>query len=382
LENSGAVLNAISAIYAVPGNAAVWPNVLRELTEMTGSTMSAYQSADVENTFVDITATWNIPEENIRLYKEELAAHDIRLHYADNLVPGTVFREFEFIPDREIFDKNKLVWQRLTDHGTYYCLAAKVKQHRLSNDFIFVNRLKSRGPYTDEEKQALQDVLPHLSRATELHRKFTFLNDRFGAVLGVLDKLLVGLVILDDKGRIVVANESARRTCDNTRSLKLTADGTLQATDEITNRLLQQFITLTGATAVGDGKAEGGQISIARRNGRLPLILEAMPIRDDGLPDSDSVRGSAVFIIDPDRSEILSVDGLSKMFGLTLAEQRVAASIVNGLTVDQVADNRGTTSGTVRSQIKTIFSKTGTNSQSALVRLAANATPPIEPDEH
>lgn len=344
--------------------------------------MSAYQTADTENAFVDFTATWLIPKENIRLYKEELAAHDIRLHYSSNLVPGQVFREFEFIPDRETFDGNKLVRQRLANHGTYYCLAAKVNQHRLRNDFIFINRLKSRGPYGDGEKQLLQDTLPHLSRATELHRTFGSLSERFGAVLGVLDKLLVGVVILDDKGRVVVANESARQTCDNTRNLKLAAVGALQAMDEDTNRLLQQFIASTGATASGEGKSHGGKIAVARRSGRLPLLLEVMPIRDDGLPDGDNVRGSAVFIIDPDQSKVLSVDGLSKIFGLTLAEDQVAASVVNGMTIDQVAEERGTSSGTVRSQIKTIFAKTGVNSQSALVRLAAKATPPIERDNH
>jgi len=250
------------------------------------------------------------------------------------------------------------------------------------NDLIFINRMKSRGPYGDGEKQLLQDTLPHLSRATELHRAFRSLSERFGAVLGVLDKFLVGLVILDNRGRIVVANDSARQACDNTRNLKLAAVGTILATDEDTNRLLQQFIASTGATANGNGKSDGGQLAIARRNGRLPLLLDVMPIRDDGLPDGDNVRGSAVFIIDPDQSKVLSIDGLSKIFGLTLAEQQVSASVVNGMTIDQVAEERGTSSGTVRTQIKTIFSKTGVNSQSALVRLATKATPPIERDNH
>lgn len=382
LANSEALLATMSAIYELPGNAGAWPTVLERLSELCGSSVSSYMSADNEHDLPDINATWGSTDEDIKVYRTGWAVHDIRLKYSENLIPGEVFREFEFIPDRGAFDQSEWVRFRLKTRGLYYCLAARVSQHRLWNDLIFLNRSQGLGPYSDAEKRSLQDVLPHLSRAAELHRIFTSLNERFGAVLAVLDKLLVGLVILDDKGRVVVANESARRTCDNTRNLKLTTDRMLHTTDEDNDRLLQRFIASTGATSIGAGKSAGGRMEIARRSGRLPLLLEVMPIRDDGLPDGDNVRGSAVFIIDPDQSEVLSTEGLSRIFGLTLAEQQVAASVVNGFTIDRVAEERGTASGTVRGQIKSIFSKTGTNSQSDLVRLAAKATPPIARDDH
>ena len=51
--------------------------------------------------------------------------------------------------------------------------------------------------------------------------------------------------------------------------------------------------------------------------------------------------------------------------------------MVNGAELREVADARHTSLETVRSQLRSIFSKTGVNSQLELVRLAVKATPPI-----
>lgn len=106
-------------------------------------------------------------------------------------------------------------------------------------------------------------------------------------------------------------------------------------------------------------------------------MAEVMPLRDDGFTDSDNVRGAAVFLLDPTSPYVVSIEGLARIFALTPTEQSVAGALINGADPKRIAVDRGRSVETVRCQLKTIFSKTGTNSQLDLLRLAVRANPPI-----
>jgi len=55
---------------------------------------------------------------------------------------------------------------------------------------------------------------------------------------------------------------------------------------------------------------------------------------------------------------------------LTPAEARLAAALATGATLEQIAAAHRVTEATLRSQLRSIFSKTGTSRQAELVRLA------------
>ncbi|MEE4360981.1 MAG: alpha/beta fold hydrolase [Pseudomonadales bacterium] len=65
---------------------------------------------------------------------------------------------------------------------------------------------------------------------------------------------------------------------------------------------------------------------------------------------------------------------VAEAFGLTAAESEVVRLIVEGASVEDVARRRGRTLATVRAQIRSIYSKTGTRSQSEFVRMAVGLT--------
>ncbi|HEY3799247.1 MAG TPA: helix-turn-helix transcriptional regulator [Caulobacteraceae bacterium] len=60
---------------------------------------------------------------------------------------------------------------------------------------------------------------------------------------------------------------------------------------------------------------------------------------------------------------------LAAAFGLTPAETRVALHLIDGGDIASYARETGLSPGTVRSQLKSIFAKTGVTRQAALVRL-------------
>jgi DNA-binding CsgD family transcriptional regulator len=76
-----------------------------------------------------------------------------------------------------------------------------------------------------------------------------------------------------------------------------------------------------------------------------------------------------VFISALGRNRDSDVAIIRTLFGFTRAEAEDAHLLCEGLSVDEVAERRGVKPTTVRSQIKSAFSKTGAKRQSDLVRI-------------
>jgi DNA-binding NarL/FixJ family response regulator len=61
------------------------------------------------------------------------------------------------------------------------------------------------------------------------------------------------------------------------------------------------------------------------------------------------------------------------LFHFTRAESGVASALVNGLSVEQIAERHQVSRETVRSQLKSIFGKLGVSKQQDVVRLLLNS---------
>ena len=71
---------------------------------------------------------------------------------------------------------------------------------------------------------------------------------------------------------------------------------------------------------------------------------------------------------------------LTDLFGLTLAESRLAECLIQGISPTQYAAQQTLSQNTVRNQLKSIFEKTGVRRQSDLVSLIWNVLAPAKYD--
>ncbi|MFI3905200.1 helix-turn-helix transcriptional regulator [Ochrobactrum sp. S1502_03] len=103
-------------------------------------------------------------------------------------------------------------------------------------------------------------------------------------------------------------------------------------------------------------------------------------IRIGGSPAVEFFAGPMVAVLMGEGSAVGRVSGLTQIaasYRLSPAETRVFVGVVNGLSLSDIAGQSNVTRETVRSQLKSIFSKTGASSQMDLVRLGAGKTPSI-----
>jgi DNA-binding CsgD family transcriptional regulator len=161
-------------------------------------------------------------------------------------------------------------------------------------------------------------------------------------------------------------NRIARAVVAERDGLLATRDG-LRAGRLDESTALEKAILQAVSTSNGDGFAAGGAVLVSRR-ARSPLQIQISPIRNSVVQTSQPIAAVA-FVTDPLRRQRPAQEVLRALYGLTPAECRVALLLGDGHAPGKIAGMVGVTDNTVRSQIKSIFSKTGVKRQGELIRL-------------
>jgi DNA-binding CsgD family transcriptional regulator len=224
----------------------------------------------------------------------------------------------------------------------------------------------------------LDTLLPHLSKVVEINRTFTLLRQRYQAALAALDHVKVGMSVVSPAGAILIANREAQRIHDLDDGLKMARIGQwCCGTSEATAGLARN-IKAVSATACGEGDDREILMFVERKSGKRPFMLEFAPLRDATGELEGSFYGAIVLIVDPENQRAVSVDRIAKLFGLTEAEADVCRLMVGAHSSAEIAEMRNVSEGTVKTQFKAIYAKTGVHRRAELLRLAITVDPPIE----
>ncbi len=87
--------------------------------------------------------------------------------------------------------------------------------------------------------------------------------------------------------------------------------------------------------------------------------------RDEDISEPFAV----IFLSDPHWQNDFEPARLERFYGLTPAEARLTILLVQGLSLEEGAGKLNVSLNTVRTHLKRIFTKTGTNRQSEVVRI-------------
>jgi DNA-binding CsgD family transcriptional regulator len=204
-----------------------------------------------------------------------------------------------------------------------------------------------------------------LQRAYQMSRRLARergLNERLG---DFVEQLSGAVFAVGGDGRIAYANAAGQAMLAMRDGLVCHSER-LRASATETQRPLA--VLLAAATAPAPERRRGGSLALPRPSGRRPLALLATPARDGSDPFGGAPL-ALLSVVDPDQGEAVPEDRLRAYFGLSPAEARVAAELIAGYDVGEIADRLGRSVHTVRVQTACIREKTETNRQSQLVAL-------------
>ena len=114
--------------------------------------------------------------------------------------------------------------------------------------------------------------------------------------------------------------------------------------------------------------------AIPVRASKLDRLFLAHFVREGTSSDSGSPTASVLILTTVAEVAPAPRETLCALFGLTPAEARVAHALGRGARIEDMAREFGSSLGTIRTQLKAVFAKTGAHSQAQLMSVLCSLT--------
>lgn len=358
----------LGSLYEAAANPNQWTPFLRRLAQATGAHSAGLVLRDEDRNIHTVSHSWEMDPDLCRSYEQYYHSVDVWAQRGRPFATGTVLASESLCPLAELRSTevyNDLMVPSHIEHGLF----AMVQSDGVSLNSVSLFRPPSLPEFRARELRVLQFLSPHLERAFKMYLQFSEMKAASAGFEAALDMLSTGVIFFGTKGNVVLMNRSALASVSERDGLFATRDG-LRAERPTESSLLEKTIRQAASTLSGKGLWPGGTVMISRRS-RPPLRIQISPTRNSVLHASQPIAAVA-FVNDPVRTQRPAQEVLRVLYGLTPAECRVALLLGDGHAPRKIANTIGTTDNTVRSQIKSIFFKTGVRRQGELIRLLLN----------
>lgn len=362
------LLELVDLIYAAAGDPELWPKVLERIAAVARGTAGSIHHQDVTSQESNFSSLWNFDPQIVVPYVAYYGARNPHMTTRPNLIRTGAVNTTQMLCPDEVYLRSEYWQDYLRHYDAFPAVAATLRAEGANSSNLTIFRRPDANPFGEEERRFLLILAPHLQRAFQLHTRIQGLERKGNALSDAVDHLSHGVVLLDSKGRVMLANRAAAALFAAEKTLKPTPRG-LVAAMPTESRQLNALIQGAIATGLGKDLSAGGAMAISRDGFRRPLHILVTPLRTKAIHLGKDVPVAAIFITDPESKAISDAVVFAQLYRLTRAEARLAELLAGGASLGDAADKLGVAQSTVRSQLKSIFAKTTTNRQSELVRL-------------
>jgi DNA-binding CsgD family transcriptional regulator len=172
-----------------------------------------------------------------------------------------------------------------------------------------------------------------------------------------------GVVLLDWKGCVLEIDPKTESMLSPGLRVRR---GSLRANSSESDSSLQKLIH-SAIVEEAIQASNGPRIVAIKRPGMSPLLVQVLKLAP---PCAERFFARAVLtIMDRAAQDLPEVPDLRQIFRLTASEAQVAVALAEGHDIDEIAEMRGVSPGTLRAQLRSIFAKTDTRRQAELVGL-------------
>ena len=313
---------------------------------------SAYDPAEIQK-YIDLQITAETRDQDI-FESHSLMQDGIDL-IEDDVLADTV-DDLKQLPNVQVLQKL----------GILHRAAGLLNKDNPAQSRFSVQLGVHRGRLTEAERAHRSLVLPHIAKALDLGRPAGQLARQHQGMMAAMDRLVIGVCVLDPNGYVVVENEEFRRQRDTYRMYKTEQNGALRfAKPEDQARF----------AALMESAMNHGQFGARPRKEAIAtdaesfLCVEIAPLTKSEEIGSGTFGGFIVYSTDTSRPIRCQTAPMKAAYGLTDTEMSLVDAIADGLTNAQIAEMRNRALSTINAQVKSILSKTQCSTRTQFVRL-------------
>lgn len=337
-----------------------WPQLMEDISRALGAKgATLVRSAERAP---DITPhTESLTEAMARYFRDGWHEHDVRARGLALLLNGaTVFTDQDIATPEE---RRKLPYYNEFILPCGIDWFAGIGFHADSALWIIaVQRTEREGPFEDQETRLMARLSQHLTETATLSTAVG--RATLSGIANALDAFKRAAVAIDCFGMVIDSNQAMDSVLGEDIRIKnkrlVVSDPRAQEALETLDR---QILTTPQSTALG-----APQHIVVRRHAAPPVVVRALPVPPAAA--SPFLGARTILTFDPVEPRHRPTEELlTATFGLTPAEARLAAALADGKRLDSAAEELGVARWAVRTQLKSVFAKTGTHRQSELVAL-------------
>ena len=361
-------LDLVDCVYAAAEDPNLWDAFLERIGGVVGSTLNALVFEDVRTRHASVARSVGFDPAFIPAYESYFAARNAWMLAATpgRFGAGSIATSEELLPDA-VFLQTEYYTDFLRKMGSRYLVGAFVSRDANALAHLSLIAPKRRGPFGHDDVTLLRKLTPHLRRALELHRRIADLAADRRLAMEALDRVDVGLVVVDRRSRVLLTNRAAEAIFVARDGLSLNPELTAARSREAA--ALRALVAGAAATGAGEAAGSGGTMHVSRPSMRRPYTVMVAPLRSQESIFGCREGAAVVFVADPERRLETRPSVLRRLYGLTPAESALASRLLEGETLRTAADRLSITLNTAKTHLRHLFEKTGTNRQSELVRV-------------
>ncbi|HKW65973.1 MAG TPA: helix-turn-helix transcriptional regulator [Terriglobales bacterium] len=359
-----ALSRLLLTLYSAPSSPQLWPTFLEQFVEVLGISGAGIVCQDAKRINYGYSVSAGLDPDALRVYHSYYGKLDPQIPPIAQIVTGRIHM------GHELCDPGRF---RCTEYfndfaGRYdislYCAVPTSKTADSVEAVTFYTGFHDEKPGIGS-LELIRLTIPHLQTALYLRRRMIDLQVHNSSLESAMDLMEYGIILVNSGRYVLWMNRSAENLLRRADGLSWRG-GFLHASSRIELERLRSLLESTAGIANGKGEGSGGSILVSRKSAR-PLSVTVAPL---SMAESSRTGATAViFVYDPELQVKPPLDLLQQGYGLTKAEARLALVLVEGHSLKDAAEKCGVTHNTVRSQLKSIFLKTGVRHQGELIRL-------------
>jgi DNA-binding CsgD family transcriptional regulator/PAS domain-containing protein len=370
--------NLIGRIYDCAIEPDLWPQTMREICQDLRCLFGAILLFDLKYSRHRMIANWNAEDfarGSIGQHAEEITAI-----YRSTPSPMRSSLDEPLILSRDVpeavYSKMPYYTEFIKPMGICDTIQSIVLRESNRIGVFAANRHDSVGMATDREIAIMRMLAPHLRRAVIISDLMGVKALEAHALSATLDNFQTGVIVVAADGRVLHANDAARRMFDE-GGLVRSINGRLLAYEAKANDELTRALALACNNEAGIG-ANGIGIALNGASGE-PAVAHVLPLAKGDLRTRLMPQATAaVFVSKSDNPLPADMSAIGRAFELTPAETRLLEHLVQGATLTDVSRVLGISLTTAKTHLSHIFSKTGVTRQADLIALVNRLTPQIK----
>ncbi|MBD9482789.1 helix-turn-helix transcriptional regulator [Pseudomonas sp. PDM14] len=338
-------------------DSSAWHRLLARLSEASGRQRGILMLWDEQRPHAQVSSFYACEADSVEAYNRYFCTLDPTGPLLEHRDKGLWYHDFAELTVQQI-NRSPYYQEFKRPYGMRGVSCVKLQKSQQQSAFLsLLTNLDARQP-SAQQQALLTRISPHLVRTAQLANVVNGLELELEARQLLQAQHVTPLWLVNAEGRVVFCNDAAERR------LKEPGLPLVQRNDRLTLvRTSGVFTAMLRAACGSKGAPRAGWCRLPEASGGELLITPVNAEAWFNLYFQEPLALVALLDNQP-RTQLLA-----ELFQLTPAECRLAELIVQGLSPEECAGRIGVSINTVRTQLRALFRKTGTDRQAELVSL-------------